>query len=164
MHGNAWQDEDFSNYETIFHVAGIAHYDSGKIPPEKEKLYRSVNTDLAVATAKKAKDEGVAQFIYMSSIIVYGQSSAMGKEKIITKDTRPNPENCYGDSKLQADVQLHKLNDTSFKVVSLRPPMIYGKNCKGNFQTLVKIAKALPIFPDVKTNAPCSTLKTYVNL
>jgi len=54
MIGDGWKDVDFSGYDCVFHVAGIAHSDSGKISKEKEKLYYAVNTDLTVETAKKA--------------------------------------------------------------------------------------------------------------
>ena len=140
----------FAGYDTVFHVAGIAHSDNGKIDAEKEKLYYSVNTDLTVETAKKAKAEGVSQFIFMSSAIVYGNSAPIGKSKVITADTPVSPANCYGDSKVQAENGIRPLNDDSFKVVVLRPPMIYGKGSKGNYPLLSKMAKKLPFFPYVK--------------
>ena len=145
-----WQSFDFSEYDSVFHVAGIAHSDGGRISKEKEALYYSVNTDLTVAVASKAKVDGAGQFIFMSSAIIYGKSGAIGKQKMITRDTAPAPENCYGDSKLKAEEGILALSDDSFKVVVLRPPMIYGKDCKGNFRTLEKIAATLPVFPMVE--------------
>lgn len=150
MIGDAWRSKDFSEYDTVFHVAGIAHSDNGKISKEKEKLYYAVNTDLTVETAKKAKAEGVKQFIFMSSAIVYGNSAPIGKGKRITKDTPVRPANCYGDSKVQAENGLRKLDDDDFKVVILRPPMIYGKGSKGNYPLMSKMAQKLPFFPYVK--------------
>ncbi len=150
MVDGTWREKDFSGYDSVFHVAGIAHSDNGKISPDKEKLYRSVNTDLAVETANKAKADGVKQFIFMSSAIVYGESSKVGKQKKITRDTPMSPANCYGDSKVKAEEGILPLNDDNFNVCILRPPMIYGKGCKGNYQTLVKIAKKLKFFPYVK--------------
>lgn len=150
MIGDVWKEKDFSGYDAVFHVAGIAHSDSGKISKEKEKLYYAVNTDLTVETAKKAKADGVKQFIFMSSAIVYGNSAPIGKGKRITKDTPVRPANCYGDSKVQAENGLRSLNDDSFKVVILRPPMIYGKGSKGNYPLMSKMAQKLPVFPYVK--------------
>lgn len=145
-----WREKDFSGYDSVFHVAGIAHSDRGKISPEKAKLYYAVNTDLTVETAKKAKAEGVRQFIFMSSAIVYGESAPIGKCKVIEKDTPTSPANSYGDSKVQAENGLRPLNDDRFKVVILRPPMIYGRGSKGNYPILAKIARKMPIFPNVK--------------
>ncbi len=150
MIGDSWKSVSFSGYDCVFHVAGIAHSDNGKISKEKEKLYYAVNTDLTVETAKKAKVDGVKQFIFMSSAIVYGNSAPIGKGKRITKDTPVRPANCYGDSKVQAEKGLRKLEDDSFKVVILRPPMIYGKGSKGNYPLMSKMAQKLPIFPYVK--------------
>ena len=150
MRDGSWREKSFSDYDSVYHVAGIAHSDNGKISPEKEKIYRSVNTDLTIETAKKAKAEGVKQFIFMSSAIVYGDSAPIGKEKVITKDTVPSPANCYGDSKLQAENGIIPLQEEFFKVCILRPPMIYGKGGKGNFPTLEKMAEKLPVFPKVQ--------------
>ncbi|HBF15738.1 MAG TPA: NAD-dependent epimerase [Clostridiales bacterium] len=150
MIDGSWREKSFADYDVVFHVAGIAHSDSGKISKEKEKLYYAVNTDLTVETAKKAKADGVRQFIFMSSAIVYGNSAPIGKQKIITRDTPISPANCYGDSKVQAENGLRPLNDENFRVVILRPPMIYGKGSKGNYPTLSKYAQKLPFFPYVK--------------
>lgn len=146
----SWRDKDFSGFDAVFHVAGIAHSDSGKISAEKEKLYRAVNTDLTIETAKKAKADGVKQFIFMSSAIVYGDSAKIGKRKVITANTEPCPANCYGDSKLQAEKGITELKDDNFKVCILRPPMTYGKNSRGNYPALRKLALKLPFFPFVK--------------
>lgn len=150
MIGGGWKEKDFSPYDAVFHVAGIAHSDNGKISPEKEKLYYSVNTELTSAAAEKAKSDGVHQFIFMSSAIVYGNSAPIGKIKIITADTPVSPANCYGDSKVQAEKRLKLLEDENFKVVILRSPMIYGKGSKGNYPLLAKLALKLPFFPRVQ--------------
>ncbi len=150
MIDGSWREKSFNGYDAVYHVAGIAHSDNGKISEEKEKLYRSVNTDLTVETAKKAKADGVKQFIFMSSAIVYGDSAPIGKAKIISEDMSTSPANCYGDSKVQAELGILPLQDDTFKVCVLRPPMIYGKGSKGNFPTLEKFAKKLSIFPYVR--------------
>ena len=150
MVGDDWKKYDFSGFDTVYHVAGIAHSDGGKISREKAKLYYEVNTKLTVKTAMKAKKAGVKQFIFMSSAIVYGDSAPIGKSKVITKKTPVRPKNCYGDSKVKAENGLRKLEDENFKVVILRPPMIYGKGSKGNYPLLSKFAQKLPIFPYVE--------------
>lgn len=146
MEDSSWIEHDFSKYDTIFHVAGIAHVSSD---PDQKELYYKVNRDLTIETAKKAKNEGVKQFIFMSSIIVYGDSSQINNEQIIHELTKPEPQDFYGDSKLQAEKGLEALRDDNFKVVVLRPPMIYGSDSKGNYPKLAKLAKFTPIFPDI---------------
>ena len=138
-----WTKANFRKYDTVFHVAGIAHVDP---KPELAPLYYKVNRDLAIEIAKAAKAAGVRQFIYMSSKIVYHASKSL-KGDVITPETTPNPNDFYGDSKLQAEKGLHELECDTFKVAVLRPPMIYGSNSKGNFLRLGWLATKTPVFP-----------------
>jgi nucleoside-diphosphate-sugar epimerase len=145
LRDDSWKENDFSAYDVVFHVAGIAHVSSD---PKMEDLYYKVNRELTIEAAKKAKAEGVKQFIFMSSIIVYGDSSS--EERVIDKNTTPTPSNFYGNSKLQAEEGIKLLDSEDFKVVIIRPPMIYGKGSKGNYPKLAKLSKILPVFPDIK--------------
>ena len=142
MIDGSWREKDFSDYDCVFHVAGIAHQ---KETEENAPLYYKVNRDLAIDTAKKAKAEGVKQFIFLSSMSVYGTDTGT-----ITKDTLPLPKSNYGKSKWEAEQGMKDLADDTFRICVLRPPMIYGKGCKGNFISLEKFALKLPIFPYVK--------------
>lgn len=144
MKDGSWKEKGFSEYDVVFHVAGIAHVSSD---PKMEDLYYKVNRDLTIETAEKAKAEGVKQFIFMSSIIVYGDSSS--SKRVIDKNTVPTPSNFYGNSKLQAEEGIKHLESDDFKIVVLRPPMIYGKGSKGNYPRLAKMAKKIPLFPDI---------------
>lgn len=136
-------------YDIVYHVAGLAHADVGNVSEEVKAKYYAINTDLTIECCKKAKADGVRQFVFMSSAIIYGDSAPYGKTKRITADTKPQPTNFYGDSKWQADKGVRELEDESFAVIVLRPPMIYGKGSKGNYQMLSRMAKKLPVFPDV---------------
>jgi len=147
MIDGTWKDKDFSEFDVVFHVAGIAHVSSD---PKLEDLYYKVNRDLAIETAKKAKNEGVKQFVFMSSIIVYGAINHINHKIVIDKNTVPEPNNFYGRSKLQAEEGIMPLQDDNFNVVVMRPPMIFGKGSKGNYPKLAKMTLWLLIFPDVK--------------
>ena len=132
----------FQNIDTVFCVAGIAHV---RETNENRHLYYDVNRDLVVNIAAAAKEGGVEQFILLSSMSVYGLTIGH-----ITKDTLPNPVSAYGESKLQADEKISLLEDDKFKFVCLRPPMVYGKNCAGNYQALREFALKSPVFPDYR--------------
>lgn len=147
LRGNAWKETSFAGYDAVYHVAGIAHVDGGK--KGDEALYRAVNTDLAVATAAKAKADGVRQFIFMSSVLVYGKSTPSAKHRVIGKETVPHPVNFYGRSKLQAEEGILPLEDDNFRIAILRCPMVYGEGCRGNYSTLSRYAVRLPFFPRV---------------
>lgn len=142
MRDEQWKEYDFSKIDAVFHVAGIAHVSADQ---RLESLYYKVNRDLAIETAKHAKASGVKQFIFMSSIIVYGSTNT--DNGMIRKDTVPKPDNFYGNSKLMAEVGIRELESDEFKVVILRPPMIYGKGSKGNYRKLSIMAQRIPVFP-----------------
>ena len=141
MIDGSWREKSFAGYDAIYHVAGIAHQKETK---ENAHLYYEINRDLAFEVAKKAKNDGVKQFIFLSSMSVYGMDTG-----VITKETRPNPKTNYGKSKLQAEEQIVSLRDETFKVCVLRPPMVYGEGCKGNYNTIIKLVKKFPFFPRV---------------
>lgn len=138
-----WKKVDFAKYDVVYHVAGIAHVNAD---PKMESLYYKVNRDLTIEVAEMAKAAGVKQFIFMSSQIVFHESQSL-KTEVLTKDTKENPNGFYGDSKLQAEIGLHKLESEDFKVCILRPCMIYGPNAKGNFLRLARLATKVPMFP-----------------
>lgn len=138
-----WKKADFSKYDVVYNVAGIAHVKAKK---GEGPLYYKVNRDMVIEIAKAAKEAGVKQFIHMSSMIVYKEVKTLAGKKI-HKDTEPKPNGFYGDSKLQGERGIKQLESPYFKVCILRPPMIYGPGCKGNFPKLVWLATKTPIFP-----------------
>lgn len=138
-----WKQADFSKYDVVYNVAGIAHV---KAAAGEGPLYYAINRDMVIEIAKAAKAAGVKQFIHMSSMIVYKEVKTL-EGKQIHKDTVPSPNGFYGDSKLQGEIGIRELDCPSFKVCILRPPMIYGPGCKGNFPRLVWLAQKTPVFP-----------------
>ena len=144
MVDNTWRRKDFSGYHVIFHVAGIAHKKVKDTSSRMWDKYYNVNTQLAFETARKAKEAGVGQFIFMSSMSIYGNVEH------ITFDTIPCPQSFYGDSKWRAEQKLAELSDAAFRIAILRPPMVFGKGAKGNYPILSKLSKKTIIFPKVE--------------
>ena len=134
------QVDDFIGYDVVFNVAGIAHI---KETRKNQHLYFDINRDLVVKIATAAKEAGVKQFILLSTMSVYGLT--VGR---ISKETEVNPVNAYGKSKVEADEAVEKLADETFKFACLRSPMVYGKDCKGNYQRLRKFTLKSPLFPN----------------
>ena len=135
-------EESYHGFDTVVHAAGLAHR---KEQSEDAALYLAVNRDLAVTAATAAREQGVRQFIYLSSMSVYGLY-----EGRITKDTPPAPATGYGKSKLAAEEALKALETKDFHVALLRPPMVYGPGCKGNYPRLAKLVLLTPVFPRVR--------------
>jgi len=142
MKDGSWKEKDFSLYDVVIHVAGIAHI---KETNDNQELYYKVNRDLAYETAQKAKENGVGQFVFLSSMSVYGVENG-----VITEATPLNPNTAYGKSKAEAEELIHKMQECSFTVATLRPPMIYGSGCRGNYPRLAGLALKTPIFPKVE--------------
>lgn len=147
LRDEGWREGSFRGFDAVLHAAGIVHQPKSKDDPSQAELYDRINHRLTVEVAQKAKAEGVGQFLFLSSESVYGLRAPVGKTVTITKDTPVRPTDNYGLSKAKAEEGLAALRDDAFKVVILRPPMIYGKGCKGNYQTLAKLAQKLPVFP-----------------
>lgn len=141
VRSNEWTGMDFRNFDVVLHVAALVHKKEKK---QSEPLYQAINCELAVEVAKKAKMSGVRQFIFLSTAAVFGS----GVQRIDT-DTKPDPTTFYGKSKLLAEQEILKLEDANFLVAIVRPPMIYGPECGGNFPRLVTLAGLLPIFPKI---------------
>ena len=142
MIDGTWRENSLAGYDCVYHVAGIAHI---KETSENAHLYYKINRDLAVETAEKAKKDGVCQFVFLSTMAVYGI-----EEGAINLSTQPHPVSNYGWAKLQAEEQITDLCSEDFVVTVMRPPMVYGDGCKGNYQSLVKFAKIMPFFPDYR--------------
>ena len=162
-----WKAKDFSQYDVVFHVAAVVHQ---REKPGMEGLYLKVNRDLPVEVAKKSREAGVSQFIFMSTMAVYGNEGKVGDNQVITSHTPINPRTYYAASKAEAEIELNKLNDEEFKVVVLRPPMVYGPNCPGNYAKLEKLAIMLPVFPEIENRRSmlhidrlCQDIKEYID-
>lgn len=138
-----WKSFDYSRFDAVVQVAGIVHR-----PDVKDwNLYKRVNTDLPVAIASKAKEQGVKQFVFLSTMAVYGVGKRLAVNEI-TEQTLCSPRTLYAKSKYMAEEELRKLSDGHFKVVVVRPPNVYGKGCKGNYiPGFVKIVKKMPVVP-----------------
>lgn len=156
MVDGSWKDFDFSDFDVVYHVAGIAHIKEVK---ENEELYYKVNRDLVIEVAKKAKESGVQQFIFMSSMSVYGLNYS---NELITVSTKCNPNTYYGISKYQAEKRIKKLENDTFKVCIVRPPMVYGDNSPGNLTKLFNAVRKFHIFPTIKNERSSITVERLV--
>ncbi|MFC3420041.1 NAD-dependent epimerase/dehydratase family protein [Salinicoccus hispanicus] len=139
MRSDEWKEQNFNSYDCIVHVAGLAHVSTDK---DLEDKYYKVNFKLTEKVAEKAKASGVEQFIFLSSIIVYGNT-----QRIINENTEEIPLDFYGNSKLKAEKSLKELASDDFKVSIIRSPMVFGENSRGNYQKLSKYIKFMPFFP-----------------
>ena len=141
--GDDWKGFDFSGFDVVYHVAGIVHQKN-----ISDELYDQVNHLLAVEVAQKAAEAGVKQFIFMSSGAVYSQSDKKHKIIAINNSSDLKPSTAYGKSKLQAEHDIAQIS-TNMAFAVIRPPMVYGRGARGNYNKLAYIAKKVAIFPKI---------------
>lgn len=133
--------------DVLIHTAALVHK---KELTYTEKDYFDVNCFLTLQLAQKAKNAGVKHFIFLSTMAVYGVDGLNGCTTEIVESTPLDPTTMYGTSKLAAERELMKLSDENYVISIIRPPMVYGPSCPGNYELLSKIAKKMPIFPLVQ--------------
>ncbi|MBF2758606.1 NAD-dependent epimerase/dehydratase family protein [Staphylococcus haemolyticus] len=156
VRNSLWKNLSFSSVDTIIHTAALVHNND---PSAKLEDYFKVNTHLPIELAKKAKEDGVHQFIFMSTMAVYGKDGEMEYIDEIKNPSDIHPITNYGISKAKAEEKLLKMNDEDFKIVIVRPPMIYGENSPGNFSRLKNVAKILPVIPKINNKRSALYIK-----
>lgn len=132
---------NFSGYDVILHCAALVHQMKGIAEHE----YFKVNSYLTFKTAQKAKAEGVHQFIFLSSVKVYGESTI--NESSWNEISECNPLDGYGRSKLDAERRILNLEDEKFKICIIRSPLVYGAGVKANMFNLVWLIDTLFMLP-----------------
>ena len=155
--GDEWKNIDYSLYDSVVHVAAIVHDDAKTASKE---LFYKVNTALPFEIAKLAKSNGVKQFVFISTMAVYGVEKSLNKsESMVSFDTPLNPVSLYGESKLQAERLLKTIESEDFVVSCVRPPNVYGPKCRGNYINLFgKLSKLLFVCPCAYTDVSQSML------
>lgn len=107
--------------------------------------YRSTNVEGTLTLARQAAEAGVRRFIFLSSVKVLGEETAVGTA--FQADDTPNPVDPYAISKREAEDGLKAIAaQTDMEVVTIRPPLVYGPGVKGNFATMMRwVAKGVPL-------------------
>lgn len=141
-----WKTTDFNGYDVVIHLAALVH---GSDPHASLEDYLQINCELTKEVAIKAKAEGVRQFVFFSTMAVFGLEGKIEQPIQIDGSTVPNPQSPYGKSKLKAENHLQQIAAPDFHICIVRPPMIYGPGAPGNFARLEKLARILPFYPRI---------------
>jgi len=127
------------NINQVIHLSALVHQMGGASKEEYERVNVTQTLDLAT----KAKQSGVKHFVFMSTVKVYGEETS----GVYTENSKCEPQDEYGKSKLKAEIKLLKLEDTGFKVSIIRTPIVYGYGVKANIKNLVSLVKKVPVIP-----------------
>lgn len=135
------EDIDFKNYDIVLHLAAIVHQ-TRKI---EEQEYFRINRDLCLEVAQSSKKNGVKQFVFLSTIKVFGNQA---KESIILNENSIClPNDAYGKSKYMAELGLKEIEDESFKVAIVRTPLVYGEGVGANMLKMINLVQNFFILP-----------------
>ena len=130
---------DCKDVDVVFYLSALVHQMGGASCEE----YERVNVTQTLQLAKKAKESGVKQFVFMSTVKVYGEET----DSKYSENSICNPEDEYGKSKLKAELELQKLEDKDFKISIIRTPIVYGYGVKANIKSLINLVNKVPLLP-----------------
>lgn len=141
--GGTWRPA-LTGVECVVHAAARVHVmaDSAANPLAE---FRRVNVAGTVQLARQAAAEGVKRFVYISSIKVNGERTEAGHP--FHSADQPAPKDAYGVSKLEAEIALREVADsTGLEVVVIRPVLVYGPGVKANFLSMIRwIERGVPL-------------------
>ena len=143
---NKPENLDFTGVDVVLHVAAIVHQEK----KFHESEYFRINRDLCLEVAGRAKDAGVKQFVFLSTIKVYGEFKS--GISIWNENSECYPEDGYGRSKYEAELGLLKLGSRDFIVSIIRTPLIYGIGVKANMLSIITLVDNIPVLPFGKVN------------
>ncbi len=130
--------------DVVVHLSALVH-EKGKVGKDS---YWRINVDNTEKLAIKSKQFAVKQFIFISTIKVFGEENNIA----YNENSQLLPQDDYAKSKLAAEQVLQHLADTSFKVAIIRTPIVYGKGVKANLLSLMRLVKLMPVLPFKNTN------------
>ncbi|MEI8363790.1 MAG: NAD-dependent epimerase/dehydratase family protein, partial [Betaproteobacteria bacterium] len=136
-------DSDWSaalhNVDVVVHLAARVHVmHDAAVDPLAE--FRQVNVAGTLTLARQAAQAGVKRFIFISSVKVNGEHTEIGLP--FTEEHVANPQDAYGQSKLEAELGLLLLaQQTAMEMVIIRPPLVYGVGVKANFDSMLQAVK-----------------------
>jgi nucleoside-diphosphate-sugar epimerase len=135
------EEIEFNKYDVVLHLAAIVH----KLRKIRDEEYFRVNCDLTLRVAEQAKKSGIKQFIFLSTLKVYGES--FEGIDIRNELSKCFPSDTYGKSKYEAEIRLKEIEDDKFIVSIIRPSLVYGENVKANMLNLIKLVDSCPVLP-----------------
>ena len=157
-----WKDP-LADVEVVIHLANRAHILNEKVA-DPLAIFREVNVAGTIQLAKQAVESGVKRFIFVSSIKVNGEQTS---KHPFTVNDKPNPQDPYAISKLEAENTLRKIaQKSSMEIVIIRPPLVYGQGVKGNFQRLSRLVElGIPLpFSSIKNKRSLISLDNLLQI
>jgi len=141
--GNPDYDRILRGVDVVIHLAARVHaMEQGGQCPD---IYRQTNTVGTQNLAREAAGKGVSQFIYLSTVKVYGDKSEPDENNVFhafNETDIPNPPDVYASSKINAELAIKEIcAHSNMDFIILRPPLVYGPGVKANFLSILHAVK-----------------------
>lgn len=121
--------------DVVVHLAARAHVLRER-SADPLSDFRAVNVEGTLRLAEQAARR-VRRLVFLSSIGVNGVKTVRTP---FSASSPAAPTEDYAVSKHEAEQALWKLSEsTGLEVVVVRPPLVYGPNCRGNFLRLLRL-------------------------
>ncbi len=121
---------DLEGFNAVIHLAALSNDPIGNL---NDTWTEDINFKATMRLAELAKAAGVERFLFSSSCIMYGASSA----GVVTEDSPLDPKTEYARSKVKAEHGLVKLADEKFSPIFIRNGTIYGVSPRMRFDTVL---------------------------
>ena len=132
---------NFKGYDVVIHLAAIVHQSNKRVFEE----YFKINRDLALTVASLSREAGVKQFIFLSTVKVYGPW--INGSEPWNEESPCFPDDPYGKSKYEAEIGLKEIETKDFVVSIVRTPIVYGPGVGANIFKLIRLIETFPILP-----------------
>jgi len=139
LDGSSSYSDYLKNNDVLIHCAARVHVMAEKTSDSLAD-FRQINVSGTLNLARQAASVGIKRFIFISSIKVNGECTQTGLQ--FSPSDIPAPQDPYSVSKYEAEQGLQEIAKiTGMEVVIIRPPLVYVEGVKGNFYSLLKLAK-----------------------
>lgn len=145
---------DLKGCDAIVHLAALSNDPIGNLVAGWTK---EINCDASIRLAELAKDAGIRRYLFSSSCIMYGMSTA----SVVTEESPLDPKTEYARSKVIAEQGISKLASDNFSPSFMRNGTIYGVSPRMRFDTVLNdlvgtavTTKQVKLFSDGKPWRP----------
>lgn len=132
------EPQDLAGIDAVIHLAALSNDPIGNLNPT---WTQEINCDASARLARVAKAAGVARFLFSSSCIMYGMSTAA----VVDEESALDPQTDYARSKVMAERAIASLADEEFSPTFLRNGTIYGLSPRMRFDTVLNNVTACAV-------------------
>jgi nucleoside-diphosphate-sugar epimerase len=122
--------EDVKAFYAVIHLAALSNDAIGNLDP---RWTDDINFRATVRLAELAREADVRRFLFSSSCIMYGMSTA----EVVNEESPLDPKTDYARSKVESERAITAMADGRFSPTILRNGTVYGISPRMRFDTVL---------------------------